>query len=187
MIVGVPDSDFESSFYSTEGMASHSQSVDAPMSGNDVTGNNLADVHLSAQDLWDLLQLVGERRQQVQSVDAAAPNRRARRDVTLPRWNGKVQDFNFYISRLEMRIESDFAPFYDEKSICLDMIDTLPDSLKSRVANWFETRRSTGNFNFSEFIQLFKDTFADRQAQQTASENLDRMEQGECQTFGDFY
>lgn len=85
-----------------------------------------------------------------------------------------------------MRIESDFAPYFDERSICLDMIDTLPDNLKGRVSNWFETRRVSGIFSSAEFIQYFKDTFADRQAQQSASEVLDRMEQGECQ-FGEFF
>ncbi|KAI0993451.1 hypothetical protein K3495_g14733 [Podosphaera aphanis] len=166
-------------------MASYSKNADAPMTGNDITGNNVAEVNLNAQDLRDLLQLVAERRQQ--PAHLAAPSRRARRDFALPKWSGRIQDFNFYIARLEMRIESDFAPFYDGKSIYLGMIDTLPDNLKGRVSNWFEARRIAGSFYYADFIQYFKDSFADRQAQQSASEVLDRMEQGECQFFGDFY
>ena len=69
-----------------------------------------------------------------------------------------------------MRIESDFAPFYDGRSICLDMIDTLPDNLKGWVSNWFEMRRVMGTFSYGEFIQYFKDTFADLQALQSTSE-----------------
>lgn len=70
MIIGVPDSDTDSStsFFSTEGMADSQQPVDAPMAGTDGSGFDTIGVSLSAQDLRDLLQLVAERRQQPANV-----------------------------------------------------------------------------------------------------------------------
>ena len=45
----------------------------------------------------------------------------------LPNWNGRAEDFSFYITRLEARIKREWAPYVDPGSICLDMIDTLPE------------------------------------------------------------
>ncbi|KAI0998795.1 hypothetical protein K3495_g9399 [Podosphaera aphanis] len=62
---------------------------DAPMAGMGAPNDDTAAISLSAQDMRDLLQLVAERRQQPQLVDQAF-NRRARRDVALPKWNGRA-------------------------------------------------------------------------------------------------
>ncbi|KAI0993518.1 hypothetical protein K3495_g14666 [Podosphaera aphanis] len=109
-----------------------------------------------------------------------------RRDASLPKWNGISQDFVFYIERLEIQVEVDYAPFLDERTICLDLIETLPETSKPRVAPWFNKRKVDGRFSWRNLIDHFKDTFADRQAQQSASELVNRMEQGNNQYFGDF-
>ncbi|KAI0993576.1 hypothetical protein K3495_g14608 [Podosphaera aphanis] len=153
--------------------------------GVNMSGNfQLPNLNLTQQDLQGLLQLLAERRNQPEAPTQSA--RQARRDVSLPKWNGRAVDFGFYLGRLETRITTDFAPFFDECSICLDIINTLPDNLKSRVSGWFDSRRSEGNFSWKELVQHLETTFADRQGQQAASELLDMMEQGEHQLFADF-
>ncbi|KAI0994089.1 hypothetical protein K3495_g14094, partial [Podosphaera aphanis] len=183
MTIRVPDSDSDSSssFVSAAEMDSNSiNAQEVNMSGNFQPPNP----NLTSQDWQGLLQILAERRSQPQ-----VPNqnvRQARRDVSLPKWNGRAVDFGFYLGRLETRVITDFAPFFDECSICLDIIDTLPENLKSRVSGWFESRKLSGNFSWNELVQHLRDTFADRQGQQAASELLDRMEQGEHQLFAEF-
>ncbi|KAI0996318.1 hypothetical protein K3495_g11862 [Podosphaera aphanis] len=140
--------------------------------------------NVTPQEWQGLLQMLAERRNQPEVPTPGV--RQARRDVFLPKWNGRAIDFGFYVGRLETRIITDFAPFFDECSICLDVIDTLPENLKSRVSGWFDSRRAGGNFSWRELIQYLQNTFTDRQGQQAASELLDRMEQGEHQLFADF-
>ncbi|KAI0992766.1 hypothetical protein K3495_g15419, partial [Podosphaera aphanis] len=157
-------------------------SADTPMEGVPPQGGGA----LSNHDWQELMQMLAERRGQNPTAAHSGIPRTARREAVLPRWNGQIQDFGFFIGRLETRIENDYAPHFDDCTICLDMIDTIPDRLKPRVANWFEIRRSSGEFRWREFVEHFKDTFSDRQARQAASEMLDRMEQGEHQYFADF-
>ena len=146
--------------------------------------NRLAE--LSPQDIEGLLLLLEERRAQEtvpKSTEAARP---MRRDAILPKWNGVQVDFGFFVGRLETRIEADFAPFLDDRTICLDVIETLPETAKPRVSAWFERRKADGQFSWRELVQHLKDTFSDRQARQVALEHVNRMEQGENQFFADF-
>ncbi|KAI0997024.1 hypothetical protein K3495_g11159 [Podosphaera aphanis] len=145
-----------------------------------------APFNLSPQDMSVLLKFLNERGTGVTGQGQVTEGRPPRRDTALPRWNGRPQDFNLYAGRLEIRIQTDLAPFFNDCSICLDMIDTLPEELKPRVASWFDLRRVSGKFNWKEFLEHFKATFSDKQARQTAAELVNRMEQGEHQYFLDF-
>lgn len=80
----------------------------------------------------------------------------------------------------------DYDSNFDHRSICLDTIETLPDDLKPRVATWFENRRAEDTFNWRDFIEHFRVTFADHQGRQTVSEFLNQMEQGENLYFAEF-
>ena len=90
---------------------------------------------ISENEKFELLSILQERRQRATShaspntqetfapaVNPTIPTTRA----ALPKWNGKAEDFGFYIQRLEARIRKEWAPCVDPCSICLDMIDTLP-------------------------------------------------------------
>lgn len=95
---------------------------------------------ISPTDAKELLQLLNAQRQY------EAPNennsKKFRKNMTLPRWNGKSEIFEFYIGRLETRVERELAQFVESAAICLDMIDTLPEKKQSRVSDWFEEKES---------------------------------------------
>ena len=78
------------------------------------------------------------------------------------------------------------APFYDESIICLDVIDTLPDDKQHRVSEWFEDCRNSGQFSWESLLKHLENEFSGKQAQQSASELLSRMEQGCYQYFDNF-
>ena len=117
---------------------------------------------LSIQDIQGLWELINERKAQGTVPRSTEPMRTMRRDAVLPKWNGVQLDFGFFIGRLETRIEVDFAPFLDDRTICLDVIETLPELAKPRVSTWFEKRRADGSFSWKELVQHLKETFADR-------------------------
>lgn len=139
---------------------------------------------ISPTDAKELLQLLNAQRQY------EAPNennsKKFRKNITLPRWNGKSEDFEFYIGRLETRVERELAPFVESAAICLDMIDTLPEKKQSRVSDWFEESRSNENFSWQDLIKVFRREFENKEARQAASEIVSRMEQGKNQLFVDF-
>ena len=73
-----------------------------------------------------MILLLEERRAQQTMPRSAEAARPMRRDAVLPKWNGVQVDFGFFVGRLETRIEADSAPFLDDRTICLDVIETLP-------------------------------------------------------------
>lgn len=109
-----------------------------------------------------------------------------RKDVTLPKWNGKLEDFDFYIRRLELRVVRELEPYTDSCKICLDMIDTLPEEKQARAAEWFRESARTNEFNWRQLALFFRKQFEDKQARQAAAAMLNRMEQGYHQYFQDF-
>lgn len=181
----VPDSDIDSTttFFSISSMSRANQSPEIVMGEPERQGGNLG---LGADVIEELMQLLNERRARGHREAREQPVPYHRREAAMPKWSGTQLDFPFFISRLEARIETEYAPYFDNRSICLDMVDTLPEMYKSRVASWFEARRVAGEFDWKDFLEHFKITFADRQARQTASETVSRMEQGANQYFADF-
>ncbi|KAI0997915.1 hypothetical protein K3495_g10273 [Podosphaera aphanis] len=189
MTIRVPGSDTDTDTDSSSSFLSFlDMSLPQARNQDDSMGENApqeAGSTIGPLELRELLQMLEERRNQAAAPDRIYPLRQARRDASLPKWSGQLIDLPFFFGRLETRIEIDFAPYIDDRSICLDMIETLPDNLKSRVSTWFESRRVSGRFDWKEFIEHFRSIFADRQASQTASEILNQMEQGENQYFAD--
>ncbi|POS87432.1 hypothetical protein EPUL_000238 [Erysiphe pulchra] len=125
------------------------------------------------------LELTGNNR--IQETPVLSTTRSA-----LPKWNGNLEDFGFYICKLEARIKREWASFVDPCSICLDMIDTLPDDKKLRIAAWFQESSRLNNFSWKDLIEHFHRQFDDKEARQSASECVNRMEQGYNQLFIDF-
>ena len=66
------------------------------------------------------------------------------------------------------------------------MIETLPDTAKPRVAEWFDKRKAGGRFGWKELILHLKETFADKKAWQVALEYINKTGQGESQSLADF-
>lgn len=90
------------------------------------------------------------------------------------------------MSRLKTRIETEMAPYMESSSICLDMIDTLPEDKRFRVADWYEESSSSSYFNWESLYKLFQEEFEDKHAEQAAAEMVLRMEQGYSQLFHEF-
>lgn len=144
-------------------------------------------VGLSVEDKREILLMLQERRRcnPVAAVPAleVGPNTKV---VVLPKWNGKQEDFGFYMDMLRTRVEKEIGDHREPSCLCIDIINTLPDEKKSRVANWFSLSKKADNFNWRELLNVFEHEFEDTQAQQSATELVQRMEQGRHQMFRDF-
>ncbi|KAI1002405.1 hypothetical protein K3495_g5796 [Podosphaera aphanis] len=129
-----------------------------------------ADVNMSDESQDVLSNLSGESLQGLLRLligsNAQAPPNVARRDVALVKWDGDQREFPFYIQLLEARNEEKMDGVLLDRSICLDMVNSLPIEKRPRVASWNE--------------------FEDKQARLAASEKFLRMEQNDHQYFGDF-
>ena len=106
--------------------------------------------------------------------------------AVLPKWNSRQEDFGFYVQQLMVRIEREEALGIDASTICLDIIDTLPEEKMPRVAAWFKDSVDNGIFDWREFIDHLCIQFQDNQACQAAIEMIHHMEQGYNQLFQDF-
>lgn len=65
----------------------------------------------------------------------------------------------------------------------MDMMNTVPRDLRSRLSHWFITGGPHGDWNYELFINHFNDNFEDKTSVRAANEKLSRMRQGEHQTF----
>lgn len=145
--------------------------------------------HLSLADKQELLMLLEEKRKLKQKQDIPSPISEPcfpNRVVVLPKWNGKQEDFNFYLDRLKVRVEKEMSSCRESSSICIDIIDTLPEDKKSRVASWFSLSKKADNYDWRQLLNLLQHEFEDTQAQQAALELVQRMEQGAHQYFHEF-
>ncbi|POS87410.1 hypothetical protein EPUL_001149 [Erysiphe pulchra] len=91
------------------------------------------------------------------------------------------------MDRLRIRIEKETSQYRDPSSICIDIIDTLPEDKKSRLASWFAKIKRVDKFDWRNLLDVIQCEFEDVQAQQTAHEFVLRMEQGRNQYFAEFF
>lgn len=142
--------------------------------------------NLSVEDKQELLLMLQERRRNraptVQVPEVCVPSKA----VILPRWNGKQEDFGFYMDMLRTRVEKEMADCRESSSLCIDIINTLPEEKRSRVANWFSLSKKKDKFDWQNLLEVFEREFEDTQAQQAATELVQRMEQGRHQYFHEF-
>lgn len=142
---------------------------------------------LSVEDKREILLMLQERRRC--NPVAAAPalevgsNTKA---VLHPKWNSKQEDFGVYNDMLRTKVEKEIGDHREPSCLCIDIINTLPDEKKSRVANLFSQCKQADNFNWRELLNVFEHEFENTQAQQSATELVQRMEQGRHQMFRDF-
>ncbi|KAI1002160.1 hypothetical protein K3495_g6044 [Podosphaera aphanis] len=131
--------------------------------------------NLSTEDLQGLIRLLVGMNTQPQSQQASSGL--TRRDVSLAKWDDDQREFPFYIQLLEARIEEELDGRFSDKSICLDLVNSLPVDKRPRVAVLRQEQHE---------VQHFRNKFEDKQAKLAASEKLLRTEQNEHQFFSDF-
>ncbi|KAI0995279.1 hypothetical protein K3495_g12903 [Podosphaera aphanis] len=201
MKFSVPESDQSSSpstsFFSAEdfsaqatiNLADHllemADSSASPQLGDvDMTSENPQNITTksSVEELQGLVRLlIGRNTQPKQNSSGVT-----RRDVSLAKWDGDQKEFPFYVQLLEARIEEELDRIISDKSICLDMVNSLPVDKRPRVTGWFNDRSEEKQYNWRELVQHFRNEFEDKQAKLAASEKLLRMEQNDHQLFSDF-
>ena len=90
------------------------------------------------------------------------------------------------MARLRTRIEKGLEGVVEEDSICLDMIDTLPQELQTRTEEWFQDRQKSRNYSWRELFDHFSELFGDQQVLEAAVEQFCRIQKGRNQYFHDY-
>jgi hypothetical protein len=90
------------------------------------------------------------------------------------------------MARLEAKIEADRSKMGNGKTICNGILGTLPEDKQQRVSHWFISGGSDGQYDVDSFLEHIKDKFEDKEAKQTAGDQLNRMRMGDAQKFDDF-
>lgn len=65
-----------------------------------------------------------------------------KRNVALPKWTDQPEGLDFYLERLETRVEIDMEPYFLPAQICIDTIDALQDNKKCKVGYWFKEKKA---------------------------------------------
>ncbi|KHJ34005.1 hypothetical protein EV44_g3125 [Erysiphe necator] len=144
-------------------------------------------IELSIEEKKELLEIMRQRKIDKQRTPLQNIQIRPQAPITrasLPKWNGKAEEFSFYMRRLMARIEREWEPYVDQGSICLDMIDSLPDHKRPRIAAWLED--NVENYCWRNLAEHFREQFEDKEERQAASKYVSRMEQSHNQLFLDF-
>ena len=103
-----------------------------------------------------------------------------------PEWDGTKESYDMYTMQLTNKIESDWDLLGGHKSVCMDMINTLPKNMRGRVSHWASTGGPKSDWNYETFISHFNDNFEDKTSTRAAGEKLSRMRQGQHQTFASY-
>ena len=103
-----------------------------------------------------------------------------------PVWDGKTNSFKTHACLLRVKIEEDRNILGTDRAICMGMFNSIPADKRPRISHWFETGGPTGGYDWEEFLGVLKDKFEDRQAKQTAGDQLSRMRMGVTQHFADY-
>ena len=109
-----------------------------------------------------------------------------RKATKWPVWDGKTDSFKTHAYLLKVKIEEDRAILGSSRAICMEMFNSIPADRRPRIAHWFETGGPQGNYDWEAFLAALKDKFEDRQARQTAGDQLSRMRMGATQFFADY-
>lgn len=110
-----------------------------------------------------------------------------RKEVAWPQWNGKTETFDFYAFRMSVKLDGNAVLLGENrKLICMSMIDTLPENRQMRISHWFQEGGPNKDWDPVRFLAHFTEQFEDKQAQESAMEELTRMRQGTHQYFADY-
>ena len=103
-----------------------------------------------------------------------------------PEWDGSREMYPTYIIQLTAKIEADWDLLGGHKAVCMDMMNTIPKNLRSRVSHWYTTGGPDNNWDYELYLEHFNDNFEDKTSVRTANEKLSRMRQGKHQTFASY-
>jgi hypothetical protein len=109
-----------------------------------------------------------------------------RKAAKWPVWDGKTDSFKTHACLLRVKIEEDRSILGTDRAICMGIFNSIPADKRPRISHWFETGGPTGGYNWEEFLVVLRDKFEDRQAKQTAGDQLSRMRMGVTQYFADY-
>jgi hypothetical protein len=109
-----------------------------------------------------------------------------RKATKWPVWDGKVDSFKTHAYLLRVKIEEDKAILGTNRAICMEIFNSLPADKRPRVAHWFESGGPDGDYDWEVFLFTLKEKFEDKQAKQTAGDQLSRMRMGATQYFADY-
>jgi hypothetical protein len=109
-----------------------------------------------------------------------------RKAAKWPVWDGKTDSFKTHACLLRVKIEEDRSVLGTDRAVCMGMFNSIPADKRPRISHWFETGGPTGGYDWEEFLAVLKDKFEDRQAKQTAGDQLSRMRMGVTQHFADY-
>jgi hypothetical protein len=71
----------------------------------------------------------------------------------------------------------------DPKVTCHEILETLPETKRTRVFQWFLNKGPYKDWNINEFLLHLKNKFENKEAVQTAGNELQRMRMGDFQKF----
>jgi hypothetical protein len=103
-----------------------------------------------------------------------------------PEWDGEPSSFLLYFHQLKGKIEADETKMGNNAAICNQIIGTIPQDKRQRVAHWYISGGDDGQFDIDDFLALIKEKFEDRESVQTAGRQLYLIRMGSSQRFESF-
>ncbi|KAI0994023.1 hypothetical protein K3495_g14160 [Podosphaera aphanis] len=103
-----------------------------------------------------------------------------------PIWDGSIVSFESHILNLRIKIEEDREFLGSNRSICLGIFNSLPVDKQPRVMHWYRTGGPEKTHKWESFLEHIVDQLENKQARQTARNQLQRMRMGSNQLFVDF-
>jgi hypothetical protein len=81
-----------------------------------------------------------------------------------PKWNGEDLSFPLYLARFRVKIKADQQLLEDPKVTCHGIFETLPETKRTRVSQWFLNEGPYKNWNVNEFLLYLKNKFENKKA-----------------------
>lgn len=101
-------------------------------------------------------------------------------------WDGHTTSFSSFLLQLKIEIEEERIFLGSNRSICLNILRSIPATKQPRILHWFEVGGPDGSYNYSLFLDHIKEQFENKQARQKAGNFLQRMRMGSSQYFVDY-
>ncbi|RMZ86277.1 hypothetical protein DV736_g6497, partial [Chaetothyriales sp. CBS 134916] len=144
-------------------------------------------IYITQQQLEALItQALDNREGQQQASESRVTAQGGQKLQKWPEWNGESTSFPLYIARLEAKIKADRSKIGNGKTIYNGILGTLPEDKQQRVSHWFISGGLDSQYNIDDFLKHIKDKFEDKEAKQTAGDQLNRIHIGDAQKFDDF-
>lgn len=154
---------------------------------NESIGSETRNVTLSLTNdqLSQLMTIMNVSKNSVQPA-REDPTTQKKNASSWPEWDGSKELYPTFIIQLAAKIDTDWELLGGHKAVCMDMMNTIPKTLRTRISQWFSTGGPNGDWNYELFITHFNDNFEDKSSIRTANEKLTRMRQGQHQTFASY-